>query len=46
MTWAALEKSDWQLALSFTNKVLALVPGDEEAQKAVKRCDLAVGRPR
>jgi len=42
---AALEKSDYSAALSFANKVLALVPDDAEAQKAVKQCNSAVRRP-
>jgi hypothetical protein len=40
----ALQKSDWQAALSYANQILALEPGDDEAQKAVKDCTLAVSR--
>jgi hypothetical protein len=40
----ALQKSDCQAALSYARQILALEPGDAEAQKAVKDCTLAVSR--
>ena len=40
----ALQKSDWQAALSYANQILALEPGDDDAQKAVRDCTLAVSR--
>ena len=41
---AALQKSDWQAALSCADQILALKLGGDEAQKAVKDCTLAVSR--
>ncbi|MGA2609724.1 MAG: hypothetical protein ABSH01_19970 [Terriglobia bacterium] len=38
------QKSDWHAALSYANQILALEPGDAEAQKAVKDCTLALSR--
>jgi hypothetical protein len=40
----AIGNSDWAAALSLANKILAVAPGDDEAQKAVKQCNAAIGQ--